>query len=345
MLIAAMKALVLESYKSFAFRDFEEPVPRDDEALIRVRACAICGSDVHGMDGTSGRRIPPIVMGHEASGVIERPAKGSRLTAGTPVTFDSTVWCGVCAYCRQGRVNLCEDRRVLGVSCAEYRRHGAMADLVAIPERILYPLPVGISFTTAALVEPVSIAVHAVGRAPLELGQTCLVVGAGTIGVLVVQVLRARGAGMVLAVDPVEARRAQAREAGADAVASPEAAPDMVRQATGGRGVDHVWEAVGAKDTLALSLACVRKGGTITLVGNLTPEVSFAQQAAVTREITLYGSCASAGEYPACLDLISRGKVRVDNLVTHVRPLAEGADWFRRLYARESGVTKVVLTP
>ncbi len=192
------------------------PTLRADDVLVRVRACGICGSDVHGMDGSSGRRIPPIVMGHEAAGVIAET--GGAVTGWKKddrVTFDSTVSCGECWYCRRGEINLCENRRVLGVSCGEYRRHGAFAEFVAVPQRILYRLPENLSFEQAAMVEAVSVAVHAVERTPLALNASVAVVGSGMIGLLVVQVLAYRRAvaDKIIAIDldegKTEARRAK----------------------------------------------------------------------------------------------------------------------------------------
>ena len=133
-----MKALLLSEYKKLELADMPMPEVGPEDLLIRVKACGICGSDVHGYDGSSGRRIPPLVMGHEAAGVIERV--GPRVEGFAPgdrVTFDSTVYCGRCGFCRQGDVNLCDNRMVLGVSCGDYRRHGAFAEYVAVPARIL----------------------------------------------------------------------------------------------------------------------------------------------------------------------------------------------------------------
>ena len=158
-----MKALTLTEYNHFEYGDAPEPGMDKGEVLIRVQACGICGSDVHGMDGSSGRRIPPIIMGHEASGIIETIGVGVEDWApGDRVTFDSTVFCGKCANCQNGQVNLCEDRQVLGVSCGDYRRHGAYAELVAVPAHILYRVPEGMSFEEAAFAEPISVALHAV---------------------------------------------------------------------------------------------------------------------------------------------------------------------------------------
>src|ERR1039458_7640859 len=134
-----MKALVLKAYKQFAYEDVSDPEPGPDEVLVAVKACGICGSDVHGMDGSTGRRRPPIIMGHEAAGVIaEVGAKVHGWTAGQRVTFDSTIYCGTCEYCKRGQVNLCNHRRVLGVSCEDYSQNGAFAEFVAVPKQVIY---------------------------------------------------------------------------------------------------------------------------------------------------------------------------------------------------------------
>src|ERR1041385_8852983 len=171
-----MKALVLKEYKKFSYEDVPDPKLQAQEVLVAVKACGICGSDVHGMDGSTGRRRPPIIMGHEASGVIQSIGNGIRGWApGDRVTFDSTIYCGQCDYCRRGDINLCDNRRVLGVSCEDYRQHGAFAEFVTIPQRLLYPAPDALPFEHAALVEPFSIALHAVRRSPPDLNNSVVV--------------------------------------------------------------------------------------------------------------------------------------------------------------------------
>src|ERR1051325_3745349 len=158
-----MRALILSDYKRLSGVDMPVPEIRDDDLLIRVRACGICGSDIHGYDGSSGRRIPPLVMGHEAAGMVAEIGSGvAGFREGDRVTFDSTVYCGQCFFCRRGDINLCDNRQVLGVSCGDYRRHGAFAEYVAVPARIAYHLPDALSFEHAAMLEAVSVAVHAV---------------------------------------------------------------------------------------------------------------------------------------------------------------------------------------
>lgn len=343
-----MKALVLKEYRRFAVEDFPEPALEPDEVLVRVRACGICGSDVHGMDGSSGRRIPPIIMGHEAAGVIAEAGKAvTGWSKGDRVTFDSTISCGGCWYCRRGRVNLCENRRVLGVSCGEYRRQGAFAEYVAVPARILYRLPDDLSFEQAAMVEAVSVAVHAVERTPLTLDAAVVVVGAGMIGLLVVQVLRARGCGKIIAIDLDRQKLQLASRFGATQTI--EAGESDLRQKihalTSGRGADAAFEVVGLPATVNTAIGSVRKGGSVTLIGNLKPQAELPLQSVVTRELTLIGTCASAGEYPACLDLIASGRINVTDFISATPPLEEGAKWFERLYAGEKGLMKVLLKP
>ena len=199
-----MKALVLKAYKRLVYEDVPTPEPAADEVLVAVKACGICGSDVHGMDGSTGRRRPPIIMGHEAAGVISGLGPGvTDWAVGDRVTFDSTIYCGRCGFCRRGEVNLCEHRRVLGVSCEEYRQDGAFAEFVAVSQRILYRVPQGIPFEHAALVEPFSIALHATSRAGAKKNGTVAVVGAGMIGLALLQALRNAGCDCIIAVDVV----------------------------------------------------------------------------------------------------------------------------------------------
>jgi len=343
-----MNALILEDYNQLHYTTAPDPSPGPGDVLIAVKACGICGSDVHGMDGSTGRRRPPVIMGHEAAGeIVAVGAEVSGWRAGDRVTFDSTVYCGTCPFCRRGQINLCDNRRVLGVSCEDYRQHGAFADFAAVPQHILYRLPDSLAFDRAALVEPVSIAFHAVNRTPMALNDSAVVFGAGMIGLLVIQALRLAGCGTVIAVDVDGGKLALAKQFGADhgLLASDDNLAGQILDLTGGQGADRAFEAVGIAATVNSAFDAVRKGGSITLVGNLAPEIGFPLQKAVTREITLYGVCASCGEYPACLDMIARGSIDVAPLMSAVAPLSEGAAWFDRLYKKEPGLMKVLLAP
>src|SRR5947207_10510786 len=183
-----MKGLLLKQYMELEVADLPQPEIGPGDVLVRVGACGICGSDVHGYDGSSGRRIPPLVMGHEASGVVAAIGASARNFAeGDRVTFDSTIYCGACSNCLRGNVNLCDNRQVLGVSCDDYRRAGAFAEFVAVPARILHRLPENLPFAEAAMLEAVAVAIHAVNLAQISANDTALVIGAGTIGILTLQ--------------------------------------------------------------------------------------------------------------------------------------------------------------
>jgi L-iditol 2-dehydrogenase len=342
-----MKALLLSKYRCLEIADLPEPATGPGEVQVRVAACGICGSDVHGYDGSSGRRIPPIVMGHEAAGRIA--ALGENVTGlakGDRVTFDSTVYCGACPHCQQGNMNLCDHRQVLGVSCGDYRRAGAFAEYVVVPARIVHRLPDQLSFNEAAMLEAVAVALHAVAVTQMPPNSTALVIGAGMIGLLILQALRAAGCSRVFVADIDDSRLNMAKELGATEVLSSKT--DLVTQVlklTDGIGVDVTLEAVGRTETVISAIDCVRKGGTVTLVGNISPQVTLPLQKVVSRQIRLQGSCASSGEYPKAIELLASGAIKVKPLITAVAPLDEGPAWFERLHAGEKNLLKVVLTP
>ncbi|HOV64590.1 MAG TPA: galactitol-1-phosphate 5-dehydrogenase [Spirochaetia bacterium] len=344
-----MKALLLNAYMSLEVADVPMPeLTAPDDVCVRIRASAICGSDVHGFDGSSGRRQPPLIMGHEASGVVTAIGPGVRsVSVGDRVTFDSTVWCGECYFCRRGEVNLCDNRRVLGVSCNEYRRDGTFAEYVVVPERIIFRVPESVSFEEAALTEPVSVALHAFRITGMGPGESAAVVGSGLIGLLLIQIVRSYSPHLIIAFDTVAERRTAAIQAGADIALDPQdpASLERLLELTNGRGVDRAFEAVGATASIATAIAAARKGGSVTLIGNITPRVEVPLQSVVTREITVRGSCAISGEYPTSLSLMEHRSIDVSSLVSAVAPLEEGAIWFDRLYRREPGLLKVVLTP
>ena len=194
-MVNMMKALVFTAPHTFEYRDVPRPEPAPDEVLVEVKACAICGSDVHGSSGENGRRIPPLVMGHEASGTIAQLGEAVQGWAvGDRVTFDSTEYCGHCWFCTHGMHNLCAQRRIVGVACTEYRKNGAMAQYIAVKARTLYALSPTVSFEQGCLVEPFAVGMHAVLRSGLAAGQTAAVIGDGTIGLMTLIAAKSEGA-------------------------------------------------------------------------------------------------------------------------------------------------------
>jgi len=343
-----MKALVLTEYMKLEYRDVPDPGLQADEVLVEVKAAGICGSDVHGMDGSTGRRIPPLIMGHEASGIIRETGKNTKnWKKGDRVTFDSTIYSLVDWYTRKGMYNLSDGRMVLGVSAKEFRRDGAYAEYVAVPSHILYRIPDNVSFTRAAMVEPAAVALHAVNLTPLAVNDTAVVVGTGMIGLFIVQMLRLAGCTHIAAVDIDSDKLDMALKSGATLALNPEKS-DIVREVqeiSGGRGADTAFEVVGNSPALNTAINSVRKGGTVTLVGNLSPAAEIPLQAVVTRQLRLQGSCAINGEYEPVLKLMEKGLVDTGIVLSAEAPLSEGAEWFKRLYNKEKGLIKVVLLP
>ena len=347
-----MKALLLTAPSSLTVTDLETPEPDAGEVRVRIAACGICGSDVHGYTGSTGRRIPPLVMGHEAAGIIDAVGKNvSGELIGQRVALDSTVFCGECEFCCNGKENLCTHRQVLGVSCDTYRRQGCFAEYAIVPERCVYPLPEQMGFVAASLLEPLTIGLQAVrlGNAS-PATRSAVVIGAGTIGLAIIVALKSYGVQRVAAVDLDARRLNEAREFGADAVfeADQITAKQLAEWGASSAdtdGADLVLEAVGAAASVETAIHAVTRGGTVVLVGNVSPAVELPLQTVVTRQIRLQGSCASAGCYPEAIELAASGAVDLSRFVSRVAPLEDGIDWFERLHNREPGVLKVVLQP
>jgi 2-desacetyl-2-hydroxyethyl bacteriochlorophyllide A dehydrogenase len=343
-----MKALVhTEPYK-FEFKDVPQPKPGDEEILVRVKAVGICGSDVHGYTGKTGRRIPPIIMGHEASGVVEAVGKKAQNVAvGDRITFDSTVYCNQCQWCRVGRVNLCDNRQVLGVSIPAFRRDGCLAEYVVMPWWIAYKLPDAVSFEEAALVEPAAVSMHAARITPIDVNDLVAVVGAGPIGLFAIQAVKVKGAGKVIAFDVREERLTLARQLGADITINPSAGDigEKLKRAVGRPDVDAVLDAVGIPPAFDLAFKIVKRGGHLTLIGNVTPQITMNWQDLIMRELNIHGSFAIANEYRTVLDLIAQGRIQAKPLISKTLPLSEGQGAFDVLHKGDPKLFKIVLHP
>jgi len=342
-----LKALLYTAPYTLEYTDWPDPQVGDDDILVRVKACGICGSDVAGHTGKTGRRLPPLIMGHEAAGVVEQTGKTvTGFAPGDRICFDSTVYCNQCPACKAGMYNRCVKRQVLGVSVPEFKRHGAFAEFVAVPHWICAKLPEGMSFVQACLLEPASIGTHAANRPPISKGDTTAVLGAGTIGLFILQAARLRGA-KAIACDINDFRLDLARQVGADACINSAKAnlKDEIQKRTDGRGVDVTFEAVGFGETFRQAISITRTGGSIVAVGNLQKETEFNLQDLVSRELAFIGSYASAGEFRTCIGLIASGKINVGPLISEVLPLKEGPRAFKRLLEGKENLLKIVLEP
>lgn len=343
-----MKALVLEEYNKLVYKDVYDPVISTNEVLVKVMACGICGSDVHGLDGSTGRRIPPMIMGHEASGIIYKTGSDvNDWKTGTRVTFDSTVYPLNDWFTSEGLYNLSDNREVLGVSPGTYKRNGAFSEFIAIPRHILYKIPDNVTFEQAAMVEAVAVALHSINISGIRMGDKCVVVGVGMIGIFIVKLLKISGASKIIAIDNNSVRLEQAKKAGADStfLSDAEGLVERISDLTSKRGADISFEAVGKSESVNTAIDVIRKGGKIVLVGNISQTIDFPLQKVVTRELKVLGSCAIRGEYETVLTLLETGKITVDDQISAVVPLSEGALWFEKLYKKQDDLNKVILVP
>jgi L-iditol 2-dehydrogenase len=338
-----MRALVFTGAGEMPIQERPDPRPGSGQVVVAVRAAGICGSDVHGYLGATGRRRPGIVMGHEAAGdIIAIGPDVTSVKEGDRVALRSILPCGRCERCRRGQPNICTDRQGMGMHF-----DGAYAEQILVSDSLLLPLPDTLSYEDGALIEPLAVAMHAVNRTPFELMDFVVVIGAGAIGLLTLLAARLRGAGSIVVTDLNAHRLEVARSLGADLTidvgsTDPVAA---IAAATEGRGADAVFEAVGVSATVAQSMAVARPGGQVTWIGNSAPIVEMPMQALVTGELTVRGAYGFTDEFEQAADALAAGWIDARRIVECVAPLEEGPELFRRLGDSSLAAVKVVLTP
>ena len=339
-----MRSLLLDAERHLALVDTPIPVPElPTDVLVRVRAVGICGSDLHGYLGHSGRRIPPLVMGHEATGEVVDVGPGVlSLRPGARVATNTVAACGRCRPCLAGDRSLCEHRRILGMNAP-----GAYAEYVVWPEESLPALPDGLSYDAGALAEPLAVALHAVNSAAIKAGDVVFIAGCGPIGVLVHLLVRIAGAGRIIVSDLHPERLETARAFGADVVidAGREDPVAVAREHTGGSGVDVAIEAVGAGATARQTIDAVRNSGTVVWLGNSQDRIEIGMQSVVTRNLTIRGSYGMTGdEFGRALALLADGRLPVGDIINRYASLDEGPALFEELLAGPATI-KCVMRP
>ncbi len=339
-----MKALVYEGPWQMPVRDVAEPQPGADEVVVAVKAVGVCGSDVHGYTGSTGRRIAPMIMGHEFTGVVSAVGNGvTRSKVGDRVVVQPLTTCGVCANCRAGMSNVCTNRTGLGMMDVD----GAWADAVRVPVNQLYTLPSEVSWEQGSLVEPLSVALHAVNITPIVLGDTVVIFGAGTIGLFALLGARLKGAGNIIVSDLSPHRLAKAKEMGADVVVNPaeENLAEVVKRVAGAAGAPIVIEAVGVGPTARQSIELVKPGGNVTWIGNSQPMVEVPMQKIVTQEVTLRGTYGFTVEFERSIEAIRSGRVNVAQIVEMTAPLTKGSEIVDSMAKGQVPAIKVILNP
>jgi 2-desacetyl-2-hydroxyethyl bacteriochlorophyllide A dehydrogenase len=310
--------------------------------LIKVKATAICGSDLHIFKGKHPAAPLPVAIGHELSGVVLRTGNSvSKVKEGDRVVVEPVIVCGECYFCRRGEYHLC-----MNISFQYRKGQGGFTPYFVAEEDWVHPLPEDVSFEEGALVEPLSVAIHAVKKGNLRFGQSIAIFGAGAVGLLVLVLSRLAGAGEVFVVDVQEHRLRKAREFGAFETFdnSTEGAVERIFERTSQLGVDRSFEAVGLEGTLVQSLKVLKKGGATILVGIFeNPEVRIPANIFVQREISLTGSQGYCWDFQTALKMLERGKVKLKEIITHVLPLSSLQEALELLMDPKSKATKVII--
>lgn len=342
-----MKALVLKSNAHLEYREVSTPEPLTEKSyLIRVKACGICGSDLH-RAFENGAYHYPLIMGHEFSGIVEEGFEGAIYRKGTPVTAFPLIPCRKCKPCQVGDFAQCQNYNYLGS-----RTDGAFAEFVYVPEENLFPLPPGVDFIEAAMTEPAAVALHGVRKLSILGGETAAVFGGGPIGNMVAQFLRYRGCERIFVVDIDNKKLSIAESMGFIPVDSSKENPvEKIMKLTDGEGAQKVIEACGLPVTYLQSIKSVSRKGEVVLLGNISGELKLGRDdvsSLLRKEIKLYGTWNSKivpkgeDDWSTVLRLINNKELKLKPLVSHTPPLEEGAKIFSKLYQKKEFFNKVI---
>lgn len=338
-----MQALLYPAFGQMEVRELPAPRPGPGEVVVQVGACGICGSELGSFAARSPRRIPPLVMGHEFAGSVAALGEGvSGVTIGDRVVVNSVVHCGDCDLCRRGSTHLCRHRQVFGMN-----RPGAFAQQIAVPARVLFPMPAGMTAVQGALVEPLANGIHVLSLAAGKPLASVVVMGAGPIGLMCLQAAIQAGAARVGVSEPKAVRRDVARELGAAMVWSPEGDGfgAGVAALTEGAGADLVIDAVGSPATKRDSIGATRPGGEIVWIGLHGDEVQLSSFDLILAERRLSGSYgATDADLRTAIQWFSEGRIRTEPWVETV-PLSRGAEAFFSALRQEGDAVKWVLEP
>lgn len=339
-----MKVALFDKPHSLNVTDKPLRALREGEILVKVEACGICGTDVHIVEGTS-RSTPPVVLGHEYAGLVEdagkSPASLAAAKEGTHVAVDPNIACGTCYYCRRGLVHLCSNLRALGVDI-----DGGMAEYCIVPVNQAYALPSDMAPEVSAFVEPLSCAIHGIDRAGIRAGDVVVIIGGGTIGLLMLQLARNAGASAVVVVEPLPDKRALAGRLGATASLDP--AAENVREAVydrTGEGADVVIECVGKTTTMQQAIQIARRGGTVEFFGvsPLGATIPVEPNQIYFKELSIVGSYVNPHTFDRSIALLRAGAVKIDQFVMHSFPLAGVQEALQ--YQREGKTLKSIIRP
>ena len=319
-----MKAAIFYKKHDIRVEDVEKRSPDSNEVVIKIEACGVCGTDIHIFNGAEGaaKTIPPTILGHEFSGVIfEVGSEVKSLKVGDRVCVDPNDMCGECYYCRSGQAHFCENMIGIGTTV-----DGGFAEYCTVKEKQVYKLPDGLSFEEGAMAEPVACCIHGMDMTGVTTGQTVMIIGGGTIGLIMLQLARISGASTLILVEPVEAKRKLGIKLGADIAIDPiNQSVENVLNSFSIESVDAVIECVGLKNTMMDAIKYVGKGGTAMMFGLTDPacEIPLMPFDVFKREITIKASFINPYTQKRAVSLLGSHRIDVKSLITDVVKLED----------------------
>lgn len=336
-----MKAVLFEKPNQLLVVDKPLRSLQADEVLIRVQSCGVCGTDVHIVQGES-RSTPPVVLGHEYAGTVDAVGKEVKsFTPGQRVVVDPNIACGVCYYCRRGEVHLCQNLKALGVDI-----DGGMAEFCIVPQQQLYLLPDNFPLNASSFIEPVSCVLHGIDRAKIKVGDTVVLIGGGTIGLMMLQLSQSAGAAVTIVVEPLKEKRAIAKKLGATHVLDPlEVDIQSAVMSITDVGADVVIECAGKISTAHDSLNLARRGGTVEFFGVCPIGQTFPLEPNLVyfKELTIVGSYVNPLTFDRAIRVLASGIISVDAFPVHRFSLDAVHEALR--YQKEGLTIKSILEP
>jgi 2-desacetyl-2-hydroxyethyl bacteriochlorophyllide A dehydrogenase len=338
-----MKAIVYEGPNILNYKEVSDVSPKKLEVKIRVKACGICGSDVHGYLGLTGRRLEPMIMGHEFAGEVVELGEGvTQYQIGSKVAVYPVDFCGECEMCLQGDVHLCLNKRAFGVLDVD----GAFAEYICVPEKSCFKVEETVPYAIGSLMEPLAVAYRGVGHAGDLTGKTVLLVGTGTIGLLALACVKMKNPAKIIVSDLSDNRLEVAKTMGADVVINPgkENFKEIIANHTMGKGVDVAIEAVGAAPTVQQAMSALTFGGIAIWIGNNKQMIEINMQEIVTRELKVHGSFLYGyKEFETVVELLNSGKLNVAPLISEEITLSQAPEYFEKLAHTPGNLIKVVV--
>jgi len=339
-----MKAAVFYGKKDIRIEEVKLRSFNNGEVLVKVHACGVCGTDVHIYEGAEGSATvsPPVILGHEFSGEICEVASGVQdLKIGDRVCIDPNIFCGKCHYCRNGKIHLCQRLQAIGVT-----RHGGFAEYCIVPETQVYKLPDNVSFEQGVMTEPIACCLHGIDLCNIQSGDTVLIIGAGTIGLIMLQLVKTGGPAQIFVSEPVETKRNLALSLGADIVCNPQTENfnSFISENTRD-GVDIAIECVGLKQTVKNAIVSAARGGTVMLFGLTHPdcEAPLKPLDVFKRELTIKSSFINPFTQARAVQMLGAGRISVKELISETVPIEKIEQVLSDKNRQGSG--KVIIAP